>query len=213
MLKPDQILPAIGINMSLGELLKLNYSEVLFEDQSLRENGVESSNSLANLRIYLFIALAAAVVVIIMLIVAALWKKARDKIMDLLKKTIKGFFWNNTIKTILISYLPQCIAVTGAISLQLSSSKSSPSSSAVNTLMMLVLIVIPFIFLHWLLKHKDQLRSNKELESKFLELYSQLRLPFKDQNRMTVVCYQPFFLLRRFLFCLFPLLLSHHKVC
>lgn len=145
---------------------------MLFEDQSLKENGVESTNSLANLRIYLFVAIGVVCVLINLLIVAALWKKAREKIIPLLRKTIKGLFWNNTIKTILISYLPWCIAVTGAISLQLKSSKSSASSTFVNTLMMLLLISLPLCFARWLWKHKDELRDNKTLEEKFLELYT-----------------------------------------
>lgn len=118
MLKPDKILPLIGIKISVSELLNLNYKEVLLEDKSFEENGIESSNCLVNLRIYLFILIGFIFILMIFLLIAAVFKNLREKIIEKIKKIITGFIWNNSIKSLLIAYLPQCIAVTGAIALQ-----------------------------------------------------------------------------------------------
>lgn len=106
MLKPDNLLPVVGINMKLSEILKLDLVEVALEDQSLKENGIESTNALTNLSTLIFILLVVVLVVLILVIAAAASKKLREKIIPKLKKFVLGFYWNNTIKSVYISYLP-----------------------------------------------------------------------------------------------------------
>lgn len=54
--------------MKLSELL--NFDQITLEDQSLKENGIESTNALANMGIFIIIIAFVVVVMIILVLVA-----------------------------------------------------------------------------------------------------------------------------------------------
>lgn len=108
-LKPNILLPYLGVKMTLEEVLGINKTELILTDPSLLANDVESINSLKNLKIYLMIILIVSALMIIALFLAVVIRPMREKILDMIKDSIREFMWNGAIKSVYLSYLPQLI--------------------------------------------------------------------------------------------------------
>lgn len=116
-LQPEKFLPAIGIHLTLDEILGLNKADLIKsneEEIDLTLGDPDKNNSLKKLRFILIVVGLAMGGMMIAFVLVMCCKKFRDKLLDFAKTTIKSFIWNNTIQTVYISYLPQGIQMTTA---------------------------------------------------------------------------------------------------
>jgi hypothetical protein len=205
-LKPDKMLPMIGVNLSLDEILGLGTSDIIMTDPSLLANDVSSVNSLKNLRLYLIILAITICVLLFILAIAVLIPCLRTKLMTLLKAVMLSFFFSGLIKTIYMSYLPQVIQITGSIKLGwIVYGDKFMLDQFINYPILAVFALIIYQFYRVLDKNKADLLHNKELEEKLGSIYFQVKLP-TDNLYHTGIFYSVVFLARRFVFTLVPLI-------
>ena len=105
-LKPDNFLGLIQPGLTLQSLLEK--SQVNFS-ASLEASGVQSSNFFVSMAVYISILLV-FVVVLLILKVLKHFKQLKSKIEPLFKKILKATVWNNTIRSVTISYLETAIS-------------------------------------------------------------------------------------------------------
>lgn len=119
-LKPENILPLLGIKMTLEEILGMDHATLVLEGEEVISTISENDrqiNSIKNLRIYLIGFSIGFCVLLLVSFVGLLIKGIRTKIFKLVKTTLRGFFWNNSIQAIYIAFLPQLILSVKAFSL------------------------------------------------------------------------------------------------
>jgi hypothetical protein len=127
-------------------------------------------------------------------------KNLRAKIEPKIKKILKDTFWNNTVRSITISYLQT--AVVFSIKIQALRFKNAEFSEYLSALPMLAyLIAYPIICTISLIKNRDKLKS-QEMQDKIGKMYSNISL---HRSRWGIL-YYPIFMLRRLLFVLIPLI-------
>lgn len=161
--------------MSMDEILGLNKQELAQGSEEDIDNlvnadseaGDEDANSLKKLRFYLLIGGFGMAVLCLAMIVTACIKKLREKVWNLLKEVITGFIWNNTIKMLFISYLPQAITIVTAFALTLSIGDFSSMNFIANAAQLAVFILFPTCWF-MLLKHKKyEIKGNKKIADRW----------------------------------------------
>ena len=134
------------------------------------------------------------IVVFIFLKVIIIYKnELTEKISKFLKDRIKKLFFNGLIQSLSINYLPQCLYSSNLI--------MSKSYSA-GIILAAILIIIPFALGYFLITNFKKL-NEKLMRTKCEKLYTNIVVNFGFKLK---VLYYPWFLLKRFILVLIPLL-------
>ena len=117
-LKPDKLMNLVMFMTNNTEVLEGTISK------NLENTGLKTGSILNNLAVFLQVIIVAIVTVTIILIARKLLRNKvyKKKIEKLIVKQKKAFMWNNTIGSLSVSYLKNCIAVSAFIQIQLMTS-------------------------------------------------------------------------------------------
>lgn len=91
-LKPNILLPYLGVHITLEEILGMDKTELILTDPSLMSGDIKSVNSLQNLRLYLIIlsvmGISMTLILFISLVVPPLTKRLRQLLSDTIDSTL-----------------------------------------------------------------------------------------------------------------------------
>ena len=153
---------------------------------------------------YLFMA-AGAVICFLLLATLMILKRFREKvkakIVDILKKT----FFNNLIRSFNLSYFKLTISFSIVVYLNMKSDDPLPFPRLIAPLVFLGLT--PFAALYVLLRNRETLPT-PDARGKIERMYQDIHL---TRNSWTIY-YYPFFLLRRFLFVIIPIMMFNYPI-
>jgi hypothetical protein len=137
---------------------------------------------------------------LLLAIVAIMTFKLSNKVMKFLVDSIKSFYWNNTIKSIYVAYLPQMVSILFSLRIILWKGEDTGMVSfCISMFLLFLLIVTPLLFYSFIVKNRFKVKGNKAMEAKYGELYYGLRMPFLEIYHDALFFY-PSFLIRRFCF-------------
>lgn len=187
-LKPQKLMDSFGVEQNFDELL---YGSKQTDDKQLFQVDVKQT---------VLIYILGLIGILILAGCAFIFRKYFTKVVEKVKSFIKSFYWNSTIQTIYVSYLPQTIGCFNQLS-NLMWVKMS-----LNTVQLVIMIVLfvfslltPICFTRWLCKNKDQVRTKRNLADKYGTFYQGLKMPWKDIYQRTLYFY-PVMLFRRLAF-------------
>lgn len=151
-----------------------------------------------NLQTYIFFGIAFAFV-LLLLCALMIVKKFRPKITEILKGILEKTFFNNTIKSINLSYLKSALAFAiGIISL---TPEASFGTRLSKTAPLFAYFMIPVGFTYAMYRFRAEL-NQKDMRSRIERAYIDIHL---HRNSWTIY-YYPIFLFRRFFFVFIPIL-------
>lgn len=167
------------------------------------ESSGQSASLIVNMIMYLM-ALGGFLVFVAVLYVLLKVKGLKSKIQRVIEGIKKKTFWNNTIRSITISYLETAIQLRNKMQLL-------PAVVELGQLGPLYgigafLIGYPAVCFHWLVKNRDKLET-KEARSKCGKLYTGIAL-YRSYN---VIFYYPAFMIRRVVFVFIPIILAGYS--
>ena len=102
-LQPDNLLGIISPGTTVQSLVE-SAEEERNLDSSMESSGVKSPGFIVNMALYLMV-LAAFLIFLALLLALRFVPSLRVKIEGMIRKTLEGTFWNNTIRSISLSYL------------------------------------------------------------------------------------------------------------
>ena len=102
-LQPDNLLGIISPGTTVQSLVE-SAEEERNLDSSMESTGVKSPGFIVNMALYLMV-LAAFLIFLALLLALRFVPSLRVKIEGMIRKTLEGTFWNNTIRSISLSYL------------------------------------------------------------------------------------------------------------
>ena len=106
-LKPDNMIGLVKPGYTLALLIGDAKTSV---SASLDSSGVESSSFMVNMGVYIF-AGGAFLLAMLVLVLLMMLRRLKEKIKGIIEKVMKKTFWNNTIRSITISYLETTISL------------------------------------------------------------------------------------------------------
>lgn len=174
-LKPDKLMKLLTNNT---QVLEGTISK------NLENSGLNTGSPLNNLAVFLLAIIVAIVAVVIILVARKLLRNKvyKKKVEKLIVKQKKAFMWNNTIGSLSISYLKNCIAVSAFIQIQLMTSSQQEISvfdAIISVLLLTFLVSFIGISFHIARTKVTDLNEagKEELEKKFGMFYA--RINFK----------------------------------
>ena len=150
-----------------------------------------------NLSTYIFIGIFFVFVLLLMsslLIVRKFHDKVKAKLIDILNKT----FWNNSIRSLNITYLKTALAFVVSYKID---------QDLVSVMVLAVLGVIPLYFILVLIYYNERL-DTPEMKNRIERMYQDIHL---GRNYLTKF-YYPIFLIRRFIFVIIPVLVPFYPI-
>lgn len=180
-LQPEKFLPAIGVTITLDEILGINKVDLVQKSETEIDLNVVDpykNNALKKLRFFLIIGGMGFAMMFVVFLVTLFFKKVREKFFSFAKNLIKSFMWNNTIQMVYVSYLPQGIIITAAFWNTLKTEGFKGTNFIANTAQVSFLLVFPLMMMIYLYCKKSQLRGNRQINSKFGMMYLEVRLPY-----------------------------------
>jgi len=193
-LKPDNFLPLINKDWSQEYFISIGKTTAL---SGLQSSGIQSGNIVLNLSTYIFIGLFFVFVLLLMsslLIVRKFHDKVKAKLIDILNKT----FWNNSIRSLNITYLKTALAFVVSYKID---------QDMVSVMVLSVLGVIPLYFILVLIYFNAKL-DTPEMKKRIERMYQDIHL---GRNYLTKF-YYPIFLIRRFIFVIIPVLVPFYPI-
>lgn len=106
-LKPDNMLGLISPGLTVAKLLGEKPTVI---SASLESSGVQSTSIMANLGVYI-LGVSFFIIVIVVLVLLLRVQRIRDKVKGIIEKIKKKTFWNNTIRSVTISYLETALSL------------------------------------------------------------------------------------------------------
>ena len=167
------------------------------------ESSGQSDSFIVNMAIYIF-ALSAFLSALGVLYCLLTVKKLQVKVRAILEGVRKKTFWNNTIRSLTISYLETAIQMSLQVQL-LASQPFDISKAAAPVGMFCFLVAYPCISIRHMLKHRAEL-DHPPMRAQVEKLYAGIAL---GRERHTVL-YYPLAMLRRLVYVLIPLTLRGH---
>lgn len=195
-LQPDNLIGLIWPGVTLQSLIDTHKKKMSSSSES---TGIKSDSMIVNLAVYVMALLGFG---LFMGILYALKKseKLREKIEPKIKKILKQTFWNNTVRSITISYLQT--AVVFSVKVQALRFKGAKFTEYLSAMPMLVyLVVYPGICLIALIKNRKMLKTER-MNEKIGKMYVNISLHRSKWG----ILYYPIFMIRRLLFVMIPLL-------
>ena len=196
---------------SFAEPLKVNESgEVVVKQYTgaLESSGIESGNMLVNMQQILFVGIIVIVFVIFASLCALVCRKHKDKIQSKLGGMKSKFVYNGIIRSISIGYMNFGIAAV----VKIQDMQRSPETATIGSIATAAGLVV-FLFgyfivsLVWLIRNRAaSTLEDPETIAKFGNWY----VGTEYNKKKWAVLYYPLFILRRFLFLMWPVLLVGH---
>ena len=106
-LKPDNLLGIVQPGLTLADLMNLSKPKL---SGGMESSGIESASPVVNMAIYIFAGAFFLLAILIILILKNL-EKFKAKLTKILSDVKRKTFWNNTIRSITISYLETAISL------------------------------------------------------------------------------------------------------
>ena len=106
-LKPDNLLALIDPDLTVASLIESSQAQL---SASMESSGVQSSNFLVNMAVYIGMFILFLLGMIVLFIMKN-FAKLRAKIDPIIRNIIKKTFWNNTVRSITITYLETAISM------------------------------------------------------------------------------------------------------
>lgn len=140
------------------------------------------------------------IVIVVLIIFLALaiktasfiFKRYRERIIQFLQEQKKDIFWNDVIKSITISFLPQCMALSGAVLLSVESGQMGKFNLASNSLQTIFLLAFAIGLGVFPIAISDEVRSSPEHLRKFEILYHDIK---PQEGKLSLFYYSVFLLL------------------
>lgn len=155
MLKPEKLMEVFGVK------LDFTLDELLFG----KEQDDAALPFQVNMKTYVVLIILVALALCGLFIFAFLTFYYTKKVMNFFVKTIKGFMWNNSIKVIYISYLPQSISIMHQMIMMIVLGKDLGATGQWLAISIAsILTVTPIAMFKWLQKHKHEIKDNQLLD-------------------------------------------------
>jgi len=202
--KPDVFLPLINPKWSVAHFTNLGAAKV---KGNLAATGVTTGSIAYNLQTYILFLI---IFVFFMLFLAALAivRNFRAKITTLIINILKKTFFNNSVRSINLSYLKSALAFVIAIELFNESNKKAASKAgAIIYIPIMILGSIPLICFAALYYYQDRLEE-QAIKDRIEKMYVDISL---RRNSYAKYIY-PIFLCRRFIYVLIPILFPDNPV-
>lgn len=197
MLKPDPILGLVKPGLSVASIMGVVRGGNTDLPQTVESSG-QTESIIVNMAVYIMAIVAFFSFLIVLFLLVRL-KKYKPKIKEILIGIKEKTFWNNTIRSITISYIETAIQFKQKIQLLSLSSKMSDFGPIVG--LGGFLISYPSICAYYTWKNRGIIHT-KEEQKKTGKLYTGIAL----YRSYGAAFYYPVFMARRFLFVVIPII-------
>jgi hypothetical protein len=167
----------------------------------MESSGVKSPGFLVNMALYIMV-LGAFVGFVVFLYALRFIPPIRAKVEGIIRKTLEGTFWNNTIRSISISYLETGKTLWIQARLNKAAGDRFPILKCYPVL--IFMIAYPLICIWAVMKHRDRL-NEQSIKDRIYQMYNGIHT--SRLHRYSVLFY-PIFIIRRLIFVIVPVLIS-----
>ena len=182
------------------------YEAVQQLPKNLETTGVSSGNLIENMQQYFIVIVGLAIFLIFLCVVAVMCKTMRDTTRRFFVSIVQKLIWNGIIRSISIAYMNIVISLVVQLVLL---EKLEGYGTKENLLQIGGLLTFSLgyglVSLAVMIYNRDRL-DLPETRAKYGNLYKNIDL---HRQKWTIL-YYPFFILRRFLFLMIPVLLMGH---
>jgi hypothetical protein len=167
----------------------------------MESSGVKSSGFMVNMALYIML-LGAFIGFGAFLYALKFIPPIRAKVEGIIRKTLQSTFWNNTIRSISISYIET--AKTFYVQARMLKAEGDPLYVLKCYPLLIFLVGYPICCIYAVLKNRDRL-DEKAVRDRIQQLY--VGVHTSEIHGYSVLFY-PYFIIRRFIFVLIPVLVK-----